>query len=214
MIQALQYRVNGLTGLASALATTASEKTRQQGRAAAHRADAAPAGERRDLGRLVQGPVRRGAQRQGVTGTNDAGGPLVPDSTVLQTDELASTTAMTSVLQRLSGAASAGAPAARAAPASTSTKVEPSGDRADARPSRTWSSPRPTWPSRSPSATPANRRCSAIAGHADDRAVEARQPIVKTTKIDFINPGESTTVTFKDIADAARSARRRRSRSR
>ncbi|MGZ4256949.1 MAG: CARDB domain-containing protein [Gaiellaceae bacterium] len=196
VIQALQYRYNGLTGLARALASTASEKSVSK---------AAPlltAQMQRLLASDViwddsfKGPADAELKRQGVTGTNDAGGPLVPDSTILQTDELASTTAMTSVLQRLSGAASAGT----GCPCGTglvSTKVEPSGKELTTSSQSTIV----VTVDMAFQVTVSNTGRSQVFNVPVKLTIEQSKggPITKSTKIPFLNPGESTTVTFKNI---------------
>ena len=83
MIQALQFRVSGLTGLANALAATAA--TKNVSRAASLLA----AQMQRPLASDVvwddsfQAPSQAELKLQGITGTNDQGGPLVPDSNFL-----------------------------------------------------------------------------------------------------------------------------------
>jgi hypothetical protein len=103
LIQALQYRVSGLNGLASALAATAKVKDTT-------RAGTVLAGQ---MQRLLasdviyedsfKAPATAELKRQGVTGTNTAGGPLVPSSTFLQTSELATPTAMETVIGKIRG---------------------------------------------------------------------------------------------------------------
>jgi len=196
VIQALQYRVSGLTGLASALATTASTT------AISKAAPQLAAQMQRLLASDViwedsfKGPSDAELRRQGVTGTNAAGGPLVPGSTVLQTDELASTSAMTSVLQRLKGASSAGT----GCPCGTglvSTKVEPSGKELS---TSTQTTIVPT-SDMAFQVTVMNTGKSQVFGVPVKLTIEQSKGgnITKSTKIDFLNPGESTTVTFKNI---------------
>jgi len=196
VIQALQYRVSGLTGLASALATTASST------AVSKAAPLLTAQMQRLLASDViwedsfKGPSDAELRRQGVTGTNAAGGPLVPGSTALQTDELASTSAMTSVLQRLKGASSAGT----GCPCGTglvSTKVEPSGKELT---TSTQTTIVPT-SDMAFQVTVMNTGKSQVFGVPVKLTIEQSKGgnITKSTKIDFLNPGESTTVTFKNI---------------
>jgi CARDB len=103
LIQALQYRVSGLNGLAGALVATAKVKD-------ATRAGTVLAGQ---MQRLLasdviyedsfKAPAAAELNRKGVTGTNASGGPLVPSSTFLQTSELATPTAMETVLAKIRG---------------------------------------------------------------------------------------------------------------
>jgi hypothetical protein len=103
LIQALQFRVSGLNGLANALAATA--KTKDTTRAGAVLAD--------QMQRLLasdviyedsfKAPATAELSRQGVTGTNASGGPLVPDSNFLQSSDLVTTQAMVTVLGKIRG---------------------------------------------------------------------------------------------------------------
>jgi hypothetical protein len=103
LIEALQFRVSGLTGYENALGATASTKD-------LNKAGALLASQ---MQRLLasdvvfddefKDPAQAELRRQGVTGTNAAGGPLVPDSNFLQSADLATTAAMVSVLQKIRG---------------------------------------------------------------------------------------------------------------
>ena len=103
LIQALQFRVSGLNGLATALAATA--KTKDTTRAGAVLAD--------QMQRLLasdviyedsfKAPATAELSRQRVTGTNASGGPLVPDSNFLQSSDLVTTQAMVTVLGKIRG---------------------------------------------------------------------------------------------------------------
>jgi hypothetical protein len=105
LIEALQFRVSGLNGLASALAATA--KTKDLTRAGSVLAS--------QMQRLLasdviyddsfKAPSSAELKRQGVTGTSESGGPLVPDSNFLQTADLATTTSMVNVLSKIRGGA-------------------------------------------------------------------------------------------------------------
>lgn len=105
LIQALQFRVSGLNGLASALAATA--KTKDTTRAGTVLAD--------QMQRLLasdviyedsfKAPATAELSRQGVTGTSASGGPLVPDSNFLQSSDLVTTQAMVTVLGKIRGGA-------------------------------------------------------------------------------------------------------------
>jgi hypothetical protein len=104
VIQTLQYRVSGLTGLSDALGSTASVKN------TTNAATTLASQMQRLLASDViwsdsfKAPAETELRRQGVTGTNDAGGPLVPDSRFLQNPALATASAMTTVVERLKGA--------------------------------------------------------------------------------------------------------------
>jgi NAD(P)-dependent dehydrogenase (short-subunit alcohol dehydrogenase family) len=103
LIQALQYRVSGLTGLASALAATANVKD-------ATRAGTVLAGQMQRLlasdviyDDSFKDPSGAELKRQGVTGTNENGGPLVPDSNFLQSSDLVTPTSMATVIGKIRG---------------------------------------------------------------------------------------------------------------
>jgi hypothetical protein len=105
LIEALQFRVSGLNGLATALAATVSTKntTRAAGVLASQM--------QRFLASDViyddefRVPSAAELKRQGVTGTNESGGPLVPDSNFLQSADFVTTTSMVSVLSKIRGGA-------------------------------------------------------------------------------------------------------------
>jgi hypothetical protein len=105
LIEALQFRVSGLNGLANALAATVSTKntTRAAGVLASQM--------QRFLASDViyddefRVPSAAELKRQGVTGTNESGGPLVPDSNFLQSADFVTTTSMVSVLSKIRGGA-------------------------------------------------------------------------------------------------------------
>lgn len=128
LIQALAYRASGLTGLASALAATAKTKD-------ATRAGAVLAGQ---MQRLLasdviyqdsfRAPSSAELSRQGVTGTNSSGGPLVPDSTFLQSSDLVTASSMATVLGRIRGSTSSGGSTAGLRGTNiVSVKVQPQG---------------------------------------------------------------------------------------
>jgi hypothetical protein len=105
LIQALQFRVSGLNGLASALAATANtQDTTRAGAVLAAQmqrllaSDVVYADSFRD-------PTAVELRRQGVTGTSASGGPLVPDSKFLQTSDLVTTESMATALERIRGRA-------------------------------------------------------------------------------------------------------------
>ena len=196
VIQALQFRVSGLTGLSDALAATASTKN-------ASKAASALASQMQRLlasdviwADAFKAPAEAELRRQGVTGTNDQGGALVPDSNFLQNSELASLSAMTTVAQRLKGA-SAGTKNCPCGTSLISTKVLPAGTELS-----------------TSSQTTVNFRADTQfqvtiknSGNVQAFSVPVKLTIeqsqggniVKATKIPFLNPGDETTVTFRNI---------------
>jgi hypothetical protein len=201
LIQALQFRVSGLNGLASALAATA--KTKDTTRAGTVLAD--------QMQRLLasdviyadsfKAPVSAELSRQGVTGTNANGGPLVPNSTFLQTSELVTPQAMATVLGQIRGSA---------APASTgglrgtnlvSVKVQPQGTEL----STTQQTKVILRTNMSFQVTVQD------SGHSQEANIPVTLTIVqaghpnytKTENIGFITPGEQKTVTFTNFPAGA-----------
>jgi hypothetical protein len=125
VIEALQFRVSGLNGLANALAATAN--TKDVDRAAAVLAS--------QMQRLLasdvvwddefKDPSRNELRQQGVTGTSENGGPLVPDSNFLQSSELVSANNLAPVLQRIRGGSVSVTPGAVRGTNIESTEVLP-----------------------------------------------------------------------------------------
>jgi hypothetical protein len=197
VIQALQFRVSGLTGVANALGATAS--TKNTTRAASLLSS--------QMQRLLasdivwedafKGPSQAELNRQGVTGTNDAGGPLVPSSKFLENSELASTSAMTSVVGRLKGASTAG----QGCPCGTglvSVKEVSSGkDLSTTTQTEIVASVNMQF-----QVTVENSGNSQVFSVPVKLTIE--QPkggnITKTAKIDFLNSGDQTTVSFRNIS--------------
>jgi hypothetical protein len=194
LIQSLEYRVSGLNGLASALAATAKSKdtTRAGSLLAAQ------------MQRLLasdviyedsfKAPSAEQLNRQGVTGTNDSGGPLVPDSNFLQSSDLVTPTAMITVLSRIRGATTTPStgglrgtniesvkvlPAGTELSTSTQTKIVPSTN-------MTFQVSVKNSGDSQESSIPVTLRIVQSSGGT----------IIKRARIDFISPGETKPVTF------------------
>ena len=197
LIQALQYRVSGLNGLASALAATANTKD-------ATRAGTVLASQ---MQRLLasdviyqdsfKAPTSTELARQGVTGTNDSGGALIPDSNFLQSSDLVTPAAMVTVVSRIRGSASTPSAGGLRGTNIVSVKVQPTG----------------TELSTSTQTTVVVRTNMSIVVTVEDsgdsqeanipvtlRIVQAGVPdVVKHATIGFINPGETKTVSFTNF---------------
>jgi len=200
VIQALEYRVSGLAGLANALGATAGSKDTQQ--AAALLATQM----RRLLASDViwddsfKSPATAELDHQGVTGTNDNGGPLVPASAVLQNPELATATAMAQIQSRLAGAATAG----QNCPCGTglvTTKVLPAGTEL----STSTQTDITVTVNMAFQVTVKNTGNSQVFSVPVKLTIEQSKGgnIVKNGKIDFLNPGDETTVTFRNISNVS-----------
>jgi hypothetical protein len=195
VLQALQFRVSGLSGLADAIGAVANTKaTRAAGLLASQ------------MQRLLasdviwedsfRAPAQAELERQGVTGTNDSGGALVPSSSFLQNAELATTTTMTPIVARLKGSPTAG----QSCPCGTgliSTKVLPSGREL----STTTQTSIVVTTDMSFEVTVENSGNSQVSGVPVKLTIQ--QPkggnITKTARIDFLNPGDETKVTFRNF---------------
>jgi hypothetical protein len=200
VIQALEYRVSGLTGLANALGSAAGTKN----------TEAAAALLASQMRRLLasdviwddsfKGPASSELDRQGVTGTNDSGGPLVPSSAFLETADLATTSAMTSIAARLQGASTAG----QGCPCGTgleSVKVLPAGTEL----STSTQIDITVTVGMQFQVTVKNTGNSQVFSVPVKLTIQQSKGnnIVKSAKIDFLNPGDETTVTFRDISNVS-----------
>jgi hypothetical protein len=195
-IEALEFRVSGLTGLANAL--TATSKTKDVDRAAAVLAS--------QMERLLASdvvwadefkvPSEAELRRQGVTGTNANGGPLVPGSTFLPSSDLVSATALAPVLQRIRGGGVKVTPGAIRGTNIESTEVLPSGTELSTS-SNTITV----------TTDMAFRVTVKDSGQSQEVQIPVTltieqagaAPIVKRAVIPFINAGDTQTVTFKNF---------------
>lgn len=194
LIQTLQYRVSGLNGLASALAATANVKD-------ADRAGTVLAGQMQRLlasdviyDDSFKDPADTELKRQGVTGTNENGGPLVPDSNFLQSSDLVTQGAMATVIGKIRGGAVTPSQGGLRGTNLVSVKVQPNGQEL----------------STSTTNTITVRTNMSIQVTVEDSgdSQEANIPVTltiqqasgpeikKTARIGFINPGEQKTVSF------------------
>jgi hypothetical protein len=196
VIQALQFRVSGLTGLANAFGATASTKnTTNAARALASQMQRLLAS---DViwDDAFKDPAQAELKRQGVTGTNDQGGPLVPESNFLQNSDLASTSAMTTVLQQLKGATTGPTGGLRGT-SIVSTKVLPSGQEL----STSQQTDIVVTVSMAFQVTVENSGNSQVLSVPVTLTIQQSKGnnIVRHARIDFLNSGDQTTVTFHDI---------------
>jgi hypothetical protein len=196
LVQALQYRVSGLTGLASALAATASVKD-------ATRAGTVLAGQMQRLlasdviyADSFRDPSAAELKRQGVTGTAENGGPLVPSSSFLQSSDLVTPTAMATVVSRIRGGSVTPSQGGLRGTNLVSTKVQPQNQELSTSQTNTI-------------IVRTNMRIEVTVEDSGDSqeanipvTLTIQQPsgnIVKRAKISFINPGEQKTVTFSNF---------------
>lgn len=196
VIQALQFRVSGLTGLSDAIGSTASTKNTSKAASALSS----------QMQRLVasdviwsdsfKAPAETELRRQGVTGTNDTGGPLVPDSRFLQNSELASASATSAVVERLKGA-STGTTNCPCGTSLVSTKVLPDGTDMSTSNTNTIHF----------TVSTAFQVTIKNSGNVQVFSVPVKLTIEqskggninKTAKIGFLNAGDQTTVTFRNL---------------
>lgn len=196
LIQALQYRVSGLNGLASALAATANVKD-------STRAGGVLAGQMQRLlasdviyDDSFKAPAGAVLNRQGVTGTNENGGPLVPDSNFLQSSDLVTTQAMTTVLSKIRGGTVTPSQGGLRGTNIVSVKVQPQGQELSTSQTNTIVSR-------------TNMRIEVTVENSGD-SQEANIPVTLTIQqpsrnitrranIGFITPGEQKTVSFSNF---------------
>jgi hypothetical protein len=196
LVQALQYRVSGLTGLASALAATASVKD-------SARAGTVLAGQMQRLlasdviyADSFRDPSAAELKRQGVTGTAANGGPLVPSSTFLQSADLVTPTAMATVVSRIRGGSVTPSQGGLRGTNLVKTVVQPQNQELSTTQTNTI-------------IVRTNMRIEVTVEDSGDSqeanipvTLTIQQPsgnIVKRAKISFINPGEQKTVTFSNF---------------
>ena len=197
LIQALQFRVSGLNGLASALAATANVKD-------STRAGTVLASQ---MQRLLasdvifedsfKAPAAAELDRQGVTGTNESGGPLVPDSNFLQSSELVTPTAMVTVIDRIRGSASSPSTGGLRGTNIVSVKAQPAGTELS-------TSTQTTVVVRTNLSIEVTVENSGDSQEANIpvtlRIVQSGVPdVVKKATIGFISPGEQRTVSFTNF---------------
>ncbi len=197
LIQALQFRVSGLNGLASALAATANVKD-------STRAGTVLASQ---MQRLLasdviyedsfKAPAAAELDRQGVTGTNESGGPLVPDSNFLQSSELVTPTAMVTVVDKIRGSASTPSTGGLRGTNIVSVKAQPAGTELS-------TSTQTTVVVRTNLSIDVTVENSGDSQEANIpvtlRIVQSGVPaVVKKATIGFISPGEQRTVSFTNF---------------
>jgi hypothetical protein len=197
VIQALQFRVSGLTGLADAIGATASTKN----------STTAAAALASQMQRLLasdvvwddsfKAPAETELRRQGVTGTTVAGGALVPDSKFLQNPALATASAMTTVVERLKGASGGGTQNCPCGTELVSVKALPSGKEL----STSTQTPIVVTTSLQFQVTVKNSGNVQVFSVPVKLTVEQAKGgnIVKTAKIGFLNQGDETAVAFRNF---------------
>jgi hypothetical protein len=197
LIEALQFRVSGLNGLASALAATSS--TKNVSRAAAVLA----AQMQRLLASDVvyddefKDPAAAELDRQGITGTNEAGGPLVPDSNFLPSADLVTSTSMTTILQKIRGAATNPSGGGLHGTNIVSVSVLPSGQEL----STTTQTPITVRTNMAFQVTVEDSGDSQETGIPVKLTIvqQGSEDIEKRAVIAFINPGEQKVITFRNF---------------
>jgi len=197
LIQALQFRVSGLNGLANALAATANTKdTTRAGTILA-------AQMQRLLASDViyedsfKSPSEAELKRQGVTGTSETGGPLVPDSNFLQSADIVTPTSMVTVLSKIRGGTVTPSTGGLRGTNLVSVKVQPQGVELSTSTQTTV-------------VVRTNMTFQVVIEDSGDsqegnipvtlRIVQAGSPdIVKHATIGFISPGEQKTINFTNF---------------
>ena len=190
VIQALQYRVSGLTGLARALGATSSTQN------VTTAASVLAAQMQRPLASDViwddsfKAPAQSELKLQGITGTT------VPDSNFLQDPALATTSAMTPVLEKLRGASTSTTGGVRGT-SLISTKVLPSGQELGTSTTTTIVAT----VDMAFQVTVENSGTVQVTTVPVTFTIEQSKGsnIVKKATIDFLNPGEQKVITFRNF---------------
>jgi hypothetical protein len=189
-LEALQFRVNGLRGLEDAFKSTARSKDSDRaGTLLAQQAQRLVAG---DVvwDDLFKAPATAILKQEGIQGI------VVPDSKFVQNSDLASTQAMVPVWKRIHGAATGGTPSGLHGTGLVSVKALPSGQTL----------------STSTETTIVAQTSLAFAvtvqdtGDSQEVQIPVKltiqkqgSPITLTQTIDIVDPGQTKTVTFRNI---------------
>jgi hypothetical protein len=192
LIEALQFRVSGLRGLADAFRTTAGEKTDQAAAAGQLLATQAERLTASDVvwDDLFVAPSKSVLQKEGI------GGVAVPESHFLSNPDLASARSMVPVWQRIHGATTGGTPSGSHGSALLSVKALPQGQTLSASAENT--------------VTASTDLAFAVTVQDSGQSQEVSIPvtltiqrspqnIVKRATIDLINAGETKTVVFRNL---------------
>jgi hypothetical protein len=189
-VEALQFRVSGLRGLENAFRQTFDFQNGDE--AAALLASQAQRLATSDViwDDLFKTPATEVLKSEGISGV------AVPDSNFLPASDLASSSAMKPIWERIQGAAQGGTPTGLHGTGLESTKALPSGTVLSQDTETTVT------------VTPGLAFEVAVKDTGDQQEVEVQvnltiqktpTPTVRTETINLINPGETKTVTFRDL---------------
>jgi hypothetical protein len=190
VVEALQFRVNGLRGLSDALRSTASSKDPEK--AGALLAQQAQRLVTSDVvwDDLFKAPAAEILDQQGIHGV------APPDSGFVQNPDLASSRTFAIFFQRIHGAATGGTTPGLHGTGLVSVKALPSGTTL----STSTDTPVIASPSLAFQATVRNTGDNQEVQVPVTLTIQKQGgPIVKRETIDVINPGEEKTVTFREI---------------
>jgi hypothetical protein len=185
-VEALQFRVSGLAGLAKALTTIKGANTGAAGRSLAQQADRLVASD------VVYEDLFKEGSR-GVLKRESINGVAIPDSTFLQDPDLASPRSWSLIVQRLTQTPTAGGLHGTNI---ESVRVEPTGAQLSSTQENT--------------VTASDRLAFVVAvrdsGDSQEAQVQVHlnlqqspEPVKRTQTIDIINPGETKSVAFRDL---------------
>jgi hypothetical protein len=193
LIEALQFRVSGLRGLTDAFRTTAGQKVSQ---AAAAGQLLATQAERLTASDVVWDDLFK-ARAVEVLRQEGIGGVAVPESRFLTNPDLASARSMVPVWQRIHGATTGGTPGGVHGTGLEMVRALPQNQRL---------SPSPTENTVTASTDLAFEVTVKDTGDSQEVSIpvtltiqRSPQNIVKRATIDLINPGETKTVTFRNL---------------
>jgi type II secretory pathway component PulJ len=190
MLDSFDLRFNGLMGMNDAFKSTASSRNANTaGRQLALQMKRLVASDViwEDL---VKEPTKEELANLGITGVN------VPDSIFLPNADIATSTSMKAVWQRIHGGAPGGETCTPRGTGITSTKVLPSGRELSTSETNTIQ----TSTDLGFSVTIENSGCAQEVGLKVRLTIQQTQPITKQATVALLNSGDETTVEFRDIS--------------
>jgi hypothetical protein len=191
-VESLDFRVSGMQGLLAAFRATRSSR------------DATAAGEQLSLQgqRLLSSDVvwddRFRAVAEGALEDEAIDGVAVPDSNFVENPDLYSARSMSAIWQRVHGASTGGTATGLHGNGIEFVRVQPSGQQLSTDTETTIT----TSTDLTFEVGVSNSGDFQEVGVEVKLTIPAQTPIVKTAKIDLIEPGESSTVQFQDFGDA------------
>jgi type II secretory pathway component PulJ len=192
IVESFQLRVSGLRGMALAFRQTATLRDAAAAQAGAQLSQQAIRLVASDVvwDDLFQGPARGVLRREDIRGVN------VPDSTFLREPDISTKGSMTAIWRRIHGAATGGGSCSPRGTSIVSTTALPARQQLTTDELNTVESTNDL----AFAVAVKNSGCAQEVGIAVTLTIQkSPSPIVKRSRIDLINPGETKTVNFTNI---------------